>query len=133
MKKYLLYILISFFTPPVLAEWTVASRNTSGVFYVYLAADGIQKTSESTVRYWQVLDLTKARTDGIRSYLALEEVDCSNKSVRTLDFASFDKSMAQGKRITTLTETSAWRYLPPGTPGLDALKVVCSFALPRHR
>jgi hypothetical protein len=130
MVKYLHLCLLLTFSSPALAKWTVAASSTDGVFYVYLAADGIHKTSETTVRHWQILDLAKAE-NGTESYLAMDEVDCLAKRARTFEFASFSRPMAQGKRTHTLRKTSDWRYLPPNTPGADVLKAVCSFALPR--
>lgn len=131
MAKYLYLLFMLVLSSPALAKWTVAAQSTDGTFYVYLASDGVDRTSNTTVRYWMIMDLATAEKDGTRSFLAMDEVDCLNKRARTLEFAIFSRPMAQGNRTHTRRETSDWRFVPPHTPASDVLKAVCSFALPR--
>ena len=109
------------------AEWTAAGGTGELIQYVDRAT--IRK-SGNLVKMWDSKDyLTVQKSAAGESYLsrkAQEEYDCKEEKSRTLAYASYDKTMGDGKVVTSNSNVRAeWEPNYPGSLGETQWKIAC--------
>ena len=124
----LLSCLFIFNNSPSLAEWTKASKSSTGdIFYVDL--DSI-KRRDGHVYFWELSDLVKPLgKTGAMSASAFYQVDCKLLGRKAMNIIFYKKSMASGNILGKFSpKNPGWDYPPPDSSTQSVLKSVCSRA-----
>ena len=126
MKRLLLGLMLLVTAGAASAEWTVAGGNDQFVQYVDRATI---RRNGNLVKMWVLSDLKTVQTDAGDSYLsskAQQEYDCKEEKSRTLAYASYDKTMGDGKVVTSNSNVRAeWEPNYPGSLGETQWKIAC--------
>ena len=130
--KAFLFGLMFIFTTPAWADWILVNKDKQyGSLYVYMSLDGFHLTSDSSVRYWSLLDMDEKDEYGQLSIRYVDEYDCGRGAERILEFTGFDGQMATGKIMRKSQRASDWRFVAPQTISADIMKTVCETILPQ--
>ena len=94
------------------AEWKAVDENFLAT--VYIDVDRIRESSLYP-QVWQLMDLKKMSTTGVRSRRALIEYDCKERKRRTLAFSSHIEAMAEGKPKFANATATQWQPISGDT------------------
>ena len=123
MKK-LLTIFLLLFSINGHCEWTQVTTNEKGDSKLYLDFS-TKKNVNGYTRVWVLLDIN--RTDvNYKSYITLEQFDCSGERKKTLQLTPYSGSMGRGSSSGTQNDNFNWTYITPGTVEANMFKQVCN-------
>ena len=122
-SKCSLLFLCIFVLPVYAQEWVPVSTNEKLTTYIDIAS--IKKV-EGFSRAWTIQDWKVADKYGVYSYRALQEFDCKNIRMRTLNMTAHTGHLATGDILTIISTPSEWVYSPPGTISHVNHDFVCS-------
>ena len=123
MKKLLTMFLL-LFSVNGYCEWTQVSTNEKGDSKLYLDFSTKKNVSGYT-RIWVLLD-SKRPDDKYKSFITLEEFDCSGERKKTLQLTPYSGSMGKGNSAGTLNENFNWTFVTPGTMEATMFRQVCN-------
>jgi len=126
MKKIFLFIFfILFFSTSVIADWTIASRNTNGTIEFYIDKNNIRKDG-STRYFWLLMNLKDKKIDREHnSALVYVQLDCKVLRAKDLKFITKSSQMGKGETVGEFSPPDKWKYPPPGTSEEQVYKIVC--------
>ncbi len=123
MHRTALILLLAAMSTGAWAEWVFISESI-GDDKSYIDPQTIKKDGNFR-RAWVVTDYKTKRRNGVRSFRALTEVDCTGRRLRILSYTSHSEPMATGGVMGSGKPKPQWAKITPGTLGSNMLKYVC--------
>ncbi len=126
MRKLILALVLMTISNTALAEWR--EFNDDENFTTYIDVQSIRK-NEGTARMWVLVNFKVPKLVGkeqVGSLRLLNEFDCVDERIRTLDTHFFKRKMADG--LTPNLEKKVvgeWAYLAPQTGGYVMMEIAC--------
>jgi hypothetical protein len=121
--KRLLVVGLLVAAGPAAAEWV--NVGTSAGHSLFIDPTTIRKDGDFR-KVWGIQDLKERDSEGELSRRYREEFDCNTRRKRFLSATTHSESMAGGKTLTTITESSPWSEIRANTVADDILKMVCA-------
>tara|TARA_X000001036_G_scaffold403038_1_gene409281 strand:+ start:362 stop:670 length:309 start_codon:yes stop_codon:yes gene_type:complete len=91
---------------------------------IYYDKDRVRKSGKY-LYFWELLDFKKRTIHGDLSSVQYMELDCSIFRYKELKSISYDKSMGEGKMISSETYKGEWEYPEPNSIMESILNKVC--------
>ncbi len=88
----------------------------------YYDADSIKYISNNIIRYWEKCEYSSNPGKGNLFYRTLSEMNCSDSTVRGVEFTSFERS---GNVYASQKETGRWLNIIPDTGPDKLFKILC--------
>lgn len=127
MKKIILFIILTFTTLNVYAEWIFVVENPSGQTYVL--SDSIKQEGD-IVTYWEIIDFKSIKKAGnyqYRSVILKNEVNCNTEQINKLSLAAYTDNMGQGTVIhNTEYKQKDFKLIIPTSTEYVTYKFVCN-------
>ena len=106
------------------AEWTYIAGTDE--YSVYIDFATIKQTSNG-YGAWTLHNYTPPVKDGVLSLVGLNEFDCKEEKVRSLQGTQYSGPMGRGAAFGGFNTTSEWNYVSPGSIGEQKLREACLF------
>ena len=129
MMKRLLTVFLSllFITTNAYAEWTAYSLDGKGNVRFY--DKSTIKRNGDKVKVWMYINMSpddkRWESLNTKSARVLEEIDCVNKTVKTLSTQGFIKPDLTGDEHNIPVVNAPTDYIVPETVTADLMKLVC--------
>jgi uncharacterized protein YtpQ (UPF0354 family) len=112
-------------------DWKLYAKTDQ--YIRYYNANGITRPSKNIVRVWVrwdytdkgIIDIVKnlgKKYENIHHTIMLDEINCSDKKVRTLSFSDYSRG---GKAIRSGSFSGEWNYFFPESVTEALYEVVC--------
>ena len=124
-KKILLTLLL-FITGSAWAEWVETVKTEKETFY--MDPSTIRKDGDSR-KVWEIVDYQQRNKDGSMSARLRMEYDCKGERHRFLSFSTHPEPMGGGDALLRNSfdaTPDVWKDIPPSTPVVINLKIVCT-------
>ena len=117
-------LLSAIITGPVRAEWKLISFGPETEYYLDPAT---VKGVGSVRRVWELSnERFNSASKPYRSVRSLNEYECKEGKVRTIQMTAFEGQMALSMPAVTITTASDWTFVAPNTIGEVFLRWVCN-------
>jgi hypothetical protein len=123
MKKVIGLFLI-LFSVNSFANWTFVSSTADNTLSVYVDFSTKKKVG-GYIRVWSLMDKNKT-SEKVRSFIVLEEFDCSLDRNRVIQMSSYSEPMGKGNVINSLGGNNPWNYITPGSVEARKFRMVCN-------
>ena len=127
MKKLLLILSLILITTNTYAEWTFYSLDGKGNVRFY--DKSTIKRNGDKVKVWMYINMSpddkRWESLNTKSARVLEEMDCINKTVKTLSMQRFIKPDLTGDEHNIPVVNAPTDYIVPETVTADLMKLVC--------
>jgi hypothetical protein len=135
MKRML--ILLMLVSLPARAEWVevMTGEKDGASSTIYIDSGTLRKTSDGR-RMWVMYSYEKrtqvegnGRLDYYKSSRVLEEFDCQDKRIRSLEGLFYTEPMLKGSMVVQYVNPTRWEFQRPNSVGEGLLKGVCGMPL----
>ena len=127
MKSLTIFLALTFsvmFSSSLYADWTKASKNTSGNTY-YVDFERIKK-HDGYVYWWELGDYAKPTKYGDLSAKVYNQGECKLIRYKHLSFFHHGQPMGGGTGEKHTPENPKWIYPPPNSVAETILQSVCN-------
>jgi hypothetical protein len=130
VNKTVLILLLAIVSNSAVAKWVPLGHTVvAGVDATQYADPATQRRRGNMVKVWTLSDFEKAVGTADSLYMSiamLEEFDCKEEQMRTLNMVFYSGHMGEGNVIKSWTPNAPeWMQTPPGSWGDGLLKTVC--------
>lgn len=101
-------------------DWVSCCAGKDGLTFVYYNQNKTNYLSKNIVRVW-----SKWINPGVENTMDLDEIDCLNKTYKTLNITSYDKERRVVSSYSNTPEKSELHYIVPNTLMENLSDIVC--------